>query len=288
MIDVGGMPDITPAQVASSKQHYESALSGVEVFRRVLDLHTARWFVHIEERKAQGKKKVDVFDEMLRSGELFTWAHGQADSPVSHTAMAKLGQDAVANSVTVTKEKRFFHWELEFPEVFYGRQTGSIGSAARLPVAGFDAVIGNPPYDVLATEETGRDVSKELDYLRSRQSLAPAGGGKMNLYKLFICRASALVKLGGGLSLIVPMALLGDEQSAGVRKFLLESTELKSIESFPQKDDPSRRVFPEAKLSTTVFYLRSGIPNSKFAVTTHPGGTLDEVWTGCHRRSAIN
>lgn len=36
---------------------------------------------------------------------------------------------------------RFFHWELEFPEVFYdryGRHLGQLG--------GFDAVIGNPPY----------------------------------------------------------------------------------------------------------------------------------------------
>ncbi len=277
MIDVGGMPDITPAQVASSKQHYESALSGVEVFKRVLNLHTARYFVEIEAPKARGTKKVDIFDEMLRSGELFTWAHGDIESPVAHTAMGKLGRDTVARSVGVAKEKRFFHWELEFPEVFYGRQTGSLNSVGRLPAAGFDAIIGNPPYDVLASEELGRDVSEELNYFRSLQEFGPAGGGKMNFYKLFICKARALAILEGCVSLIVPMALLGDEQSAGVRKLLLESTELKSIESFPQKDDPSRRVFPEAKLSTAVFHFRAGSRNCKFSVTTHPGGTLDEI-----------
>ena len=31
-------------------------------------------------------------------------------------------------------EKRFFHWELEFPEAFQGENRG------------FDVVIGNPPY----------------------------------------------------------------------------------------------------------------------------------------------
>src|SRR5205807_2114337 len=36
---------------------------------------------------------------------------------------------------------RFFHWELEFPEVFFDRH-GQLKGAA----AGFDAVIGNPPY----------------------------------------------------------------------------------------------------------------------------------------------
>ncbi|MCC7169395.1 MAG: hypothetical protein IT459_03005, partial [Planctomycetes bacterium] len=36
----------------------------------------------------------------------------------------------------VAARKRFFHWELEFPDVF--RETG----------AGFDAVLGNPPWDI--------------------------------------------------------------------------------------------------------------------------------------------
>jgi hypothetical protein len=42
--------------------------------------------------------------------------------------------------------KRFFHWELEFPEVFYGPRPGTTRTIERLEAAGFDAVIGNPPY----------------------------------------------------------------------------------------------------------------------------------------------
>ena len=40
----------------------------------------------------------------------------------------------------IAAEKRFFHWEVEFPEIFrdqYGREKDN---------PGFDAVIGNPPY----------------------------------------------------------------------------------------------------------------------------------------------
>lgn len=43
---------------------------------------------------------------------------------------------------------RFFHWELEFPEVFFDRH-GQLKGAA----VGFDAVIGNPPY--VRQEELG-------------------------------------------------------------------------------------------------------------------------------------
>jgi hypothetical protein len=275
MIDVGGMPDITPAQVASSKQQYESALSGVEVFKRVLDLHTARCFVEIEGSKAKGKKKVNIFDEILRSGELFTWAHGEVDSPVAHTAMAKLGRDAVTRSAAAAKKKRFFHWELEFPEVFYGRQPGSLNVVGRLQAAGFDAIVGNPPYDVLSELEQQRTVEDDLKFYCSTPSYAPADEGKHNLYKFFICRALHLAGFRGIVSFIVPMSLLGNEQDVGLRKLLATPIARLSIEAFPQKDDPEARVFREAKLSTAVFAVRPNGGNQEIVVRTHPGATID-------------
>jgi hypothetical protein len=275
MVDVGGMPDITADQVAESKKHFQSALDDVEVFTRVLDLHTARWFVELGKANGKGKKsKIDIFDEMLRSGELFEWAHGRIPSPIS---MVRSGREAVDQATVVADQHKFLHWELEFPEVFYGPRPGTQNAVERMDNAGFDAVIGNPPYDVLASEELGRDISDDLEFYRRQSAYEPASGGKMNFYKLFICQGRRLARPGGGLSFIVPMALLGDEQSAGVRKQLLDSTTLETIEAFPQKDDPSRRVFPEAKLSTAVFKCRISAQRSKFAVTTHPGALLSEV-----------
>ena len=221
MIDVGGMPDITPDQVASSKRHYESALSGVEVFKRVLDLHTARWFVEAEELTRRGKKsKVDIFDEMLRSGELFSWAHGEMVSPVAHTGMAKIGHDAVSQATAVREQLKFFHWELEFPEVFYGRRRGMQDAVGRLDNAGFDAIVGNPPYDVISELELARSVEDELRFYNSIVLYSPANEGKHNLYKFFICRAIALICSSGVVSFIVPMSLLGNEQDLGLRRLL--------------------------------------------------------------------
>ena len=48
----------------------------------------------------------------------------------------------------VAAEMRFFHWELEFPDVF--RQGSGAGAA------GFDAILGNPPWDI------AKPVSKEF------------------------------------------------------------------------------------------------------------------------------
>ncbi len=43
----------------------------------------------------------------------------------------------------LTDSRRFFHWELEFPEIFYDE------NANKKSNPGFDIIIGNPPWDVL-------------------------------------------------------------------------------------------------------------------------------------------
>lgn len=56
-----------------------------------------------------------------------------------------LGEPAAADRVReIARELRFFHWEVEFADVFTG------------PWAGFDAILGNPPWDTL------QPVSKEF------------------------------------------------------------------------------------------------------------------------------
>jgi hypothetical protein len=138
-----------------------------------------------------------------------------------------------------------FHWELEFPDIF------EPGSAHR----GFDAVIGNPPYDVLSEKELGRSLSCLRAYLSSRPTYSPSHRGKNNLYKLFICRFVELLREGGRLGVIIPMALLGDDISSLVRRMLLEQGIFTKIDTFPQKDDPRKRVFRDAKLSTSVIHF---------------------------------
>ena len=168
----------------------------------------------------------------------------------------------------VREEVAPFHWQLEFLDVFYGDSVG------------FDAVVGNPPYDVLAGKEIGADLSALKDFLRSDPVYGPSFRGKNNLYKLFVCRAVEALREGGRLGFIVPMAILGDDYAVEVRKLLLGEGRFTEIHAFPQKDDPKRRVFPEAKLSTAVFgYLRvedEGQRKLPFRSIRHPEATFDE------------
>jgi len=50
------------------------------------------------------------------------------------------GEDWFKNAQATAAEQDFFHWELEFPEVFFDLD------GEKLAGAGFDVVVGNPPY----------------------------------------------------------------------------------------------------------------------------------------------
>jgi len=51
------------------------------------------------------------------------------------------GKEWFRRAQEIAQEKRFYHWELEFPEVFMNNRTQFLGNTR-----GFDVVLGNPPW----------------------------------------------------------------------------------------------------------------------------------------------
>jgi hypothetical protein len=119
----------------------------------------------------------------------------------------------------VAAHERFFHWTLEFPEAF------SSGEGQPLPDGGFDAVIGNPPWDVLRTA-SGRPLTR---FSRESGCYRVQGSGHANLYQLFAERSLSIVRRGGRLGLVLPSGFLIDHGSAGIRRQLLDAAAIDSV-----------------------------------------------------------
>ena len=143
--------------------------------------------------------------------------------------------------------ERFLHWEVAFPGVWSDWESNE-------PKGGFDAVIGNPPWDQMMVYDVewfaerkleialitrGADRQREIAKLLKandplaldfREALARMDGsvrvareggaypllsaGRMNLYSLFVERALALVKPTGIVGLLTPSGIASDKSAS--------------------------------------------------------------------------
>ncbi|MBL8566572.1 MAG: N-6 DNA methylase [Hyphomicrobiaceae bacterium] len=148
---------------------------------------------------------------------------------------------------------------------------------------GFDAVIGNPPYDVLEKDRGKSSWPHDIlaGYVDGGGKLSAASGGKRNLFRFFAVKSTELLRLGGRFGMIMPMSLLGDVSCASTRSFLFQNAKDFSVRCFPQKDNASRRVFKDAKLSTAVYVFRKGAADGKLEVMVYPWDKFDDPADTC-------
>ncbi len=149
--------------------------------------------------------------------------------------------------------KRPFHWSMEFPEAFSGS------------VPGFDAVVGNPPYEILSVRESGLE-ERRRDQAYFRKTLSTCHG-KINLYRLMLERSLELLRNGGALGYIVPATLLADSTAEKLRTRLLESSCITEVTIIPEK----AKVFPGV---TQAFLILVTVKGSR----TH--GIKPAFWDG--------
>jgi hypothetical protein len=126
----------------------------------------------------------------------------------------------------VGANQRFFHWPLEFADVFYN------GAGQPRPAAGFDAVIGNPPWEMLR-KDAGNDARDEasalMKFVRESGLYPSCGHGHLNLYQPFLERALSLAHAEGRVGMIVPWGLAGDDGAMALREKLLDRSRVHTI-----------------------------------------------------------
>jgi len=154
------------------------------------------------------------------------------------------------------EEKRFFHWEIEFPEVFldeHGRHKGE--------GAGFDAVVGNPPY-VNIVRLDAMDVS-------FYQARFATFRNKCDLYSFFLEKGLSTVRRDGRLGLVVSNTWFATESFSLTRKLLLSDNYTERIAFPPPK------AFREAVVETVIaITARQGwAENKSIAVERYDPGS---------------
>jgi len=138
----------------------------------------------------------------------------------------------------LAQAKRFFHWELEFPEAFQGESRG------------FDVVIGNPPY--VRQERLGEDK-------RYFEMAFETYHGVADLYVYFFEMAHKLLKECGNFGFISSNKFMRSNYGKPLRNYLINSAELKQIIDFGELP-----VFPEAATFPAIYLTKKKSHSDEF------------------------
>ena len=161
----------------------------------------------------------------------------------------------------ISAAQRFLHWELEFPEVFFA------DDGTPSPAAGFDAVIGNPPW---------ADASAVAAFTRESGCYRLHGRGHANLYQLFAERMLQLLAPRGRIGMLMPWGLLADHGSGDLRRHLFEHTDIDAVLGFDNRE----ALFPIHRgLRFTMLTATAGSSSSELRTRfgLHTAAELEDV-----------
>ena len=148
----------------------------------------------------------------------------------------------------VAEEQSFFHWDLEFIDIFYDED------GKRKKNAGFDSVVGNPPYGAKLTKI-------EQAYYKQQHSQV----GSTDTAQLMVFLALRMLSGIGTNGFIVPKALVFASNWKNTRKKLLES--LTSLID-------CKKVWNEVKLEQIVYVWNGNQNNSSYMTGSRTNSAL--------------
>ena len=180
------------------------------------------------------------------------------DCDLSNPALSKILKSVESYS----SRHSFFHWPLEFPDVF-----GPDGSG------GFSATVGNPPWDIVKPnsqeffsydpkfrsykkQEANRisaalmannpeiaerwkhycnSFNEQSTYFKEPINYSALGNGDINTFKLFLERFFTILKKNGLMGIVVPSGIYTDQGCQPLREMFFEQSSDKVLYCFENR-----------------------------------------------------
>ena len=238
MQEVAQLSDATVDEVRESAERFAEYRDAMHPYKRVLDLWVSRHFGNERAEYLLGQFGTQVLDVF----------RGQAD-PADETQRETLEEAAALDDA-----KSFFHWELEFPEVYY-----DLDRTTKKQNPGFDAVIGNPPYVRIQTLS-----EKDEQAVEYFNDVYEAPSGNYDIYALFAEKGGTLIHEDGTLGYILPHKFFTANYGEGLRTRISDRQDLRRVVDFG-----SEQVFEHATTYTCLLFL-DGSPRSEFTYVEPP------------------
>ncbi|MBI3979116.1 MAG: hypothetical protein HY331_13105 [Chloroflexi bacterium] len=189
--ELASLDERTPADVAAKKELYESLRAqGTKWYtdKIACDLWTAAFFTPLHLPEGFAPDVVPTTDTVRRYLAQPAAAHGQL----------------VGQAVAIATQHPFFHWPLEFADVF--------------AQGGFDAVLGNPPF------MGGKNISPNLgeDYFNYLTAVFEPAGGLSDLCAYVFRRAFDVLRPNGHMGMVATKTISQGDSREGSLAVILD------------------------------------------------------------------
>ncbi len=271
VLEVNAIPDNSVEHLQEKARRYEALRASLEPLRRACHLWTASFF----QRFKPGTPAITT--SVLYQALSQSPVHGQV----------------IGQAEALAARHRFFHWPLEFPEVF--------------AEGGFDVVLSNPPWERIKLQEEEffascdpeiaraptaaarkrliaqlketnpalwqayqkalHDADATSKFLRTGGRYPLTGRGDINTYSVFAELAARLIRPQGRAGIVVPTGIATDATNKFFFANLVERGELVSLYDFENR----KKLFPavDSRMKFCLLTLRreQRIANSEVAMS---------------------
>lgn len=290
MAQIEENPDADIAAVKESAAHFKGIAESVGPLDGFLDVfHASRWLVGKDKTRKQALDALldgsfgdpariaaglDVPERPKEKADNLLFADTRPEQlslekkRASNIEIYEALLDLLALARELAAEQGFMHWQVDFPGVWSKWESNE-------PTGGFDAVIGNPPWDkiklqdvewfaarkpeiahaqkaadrkrmIRALKDNGdplyADYELAVDRAESAARIARQTGqypllskGDINIYSLFVERAGHLIKPDGMVGLLVPSGIASDKGASEFFKSVATTGRLHALLDFENR-----------------------------------------------------
>lgn len=263
--EISSLPENSLLEELTKQKRWEDLMASprVECLRRACDIYTYAFYHQFTTEDLEGHFDGNTF---ILPNVPYTRTVYRALEEIKHlnentSSFSPLPNDFKSHIAEISKHHSFFHWCVEFPEVFVGN-------------GGFDVMCGNPPWDKLQMEDekwfVGKDmdivnaanqaarnkliakleksnpilfgeyqearmeIARQINYVKNSTRFALTNMGKIDLFPLFaeLCLNSSVKAWG----LVMPTGIATNDSTKAFFAKLIDENRLISLYDFENKE----------------------------------------------------